>query len=466
MGAVALGIDLVLLILSPLLALGFLIASRGLTRPKLRRGILEKIGGFPRREGDSPAVWVHAVSVGEVLIAEPLVRTLRERFPEADVVLSVSTFTGREVARQRLPDVTTFYAPLDAGVVVGTALRRVRPDVIILVELEVWPSFLVAARRRGVPVYVVNGRITERSTRGYLRFGFLSRALFRLVTAYAVQNEEYSDRLGRVGVPSERRVVLGNIKYDREPAPGVARAPEVRRGLGWSIDRVIVLVAGCTHPGEEAAIAEAYGRLRGRFPSLRLVLAPRHVERLGDDGEIARWGVSGSVVRWSAWRAARLAANDSDEPSDREAPDVAEGPSPDARSSDASSSASPDALVVDTVGDLEMFYALADVVFVGGSLVDRGGHNVLEPARLARPIVVGPHVDNFVDEVSLLRRHDGIRIGASRAEVEGAIVSLLDAPSRRDELGTNARHACELLQGALARHADWLSGQFRLFLHG
>ncbi|MBI4602833.1 MAG: 3-deoxy-D-manno-octulosonic acid transferase, partial [Planctomycetes bacterium] len=414
-----------------------LVASRGLTRPKHRRGLLEKLGaGVPRRDGARPLLWVHAVSVGEVLTALPLVEAIHRRHAGLDLCVSVSTFTGLEVARKRLGDLPVIYFPLDLSPVIGRFFRRLRPAAVLLVELELWPNFLLEARRRGVPVLVANGRITERSARRYALGRGLTRHAFNLVESFGAQNEEYRERFLRLGVEPSRVEVLGNLKHDREPAVPPGRGLELRRRLGWPPGETSVLASGSTHPGEERALLGAYASLKASHPGLRLVLAPRHVERLADPAETSRWGAREPLVRWSVLREG-----------------AASGPPPE-----------PFVLLVDTLGELELFYSLADLVFVGGSLVPRGGHNLLEAARHEKALLFGPHVDNFREEAGLLLSEGGAVQLQGLEGLEPGLDRLLRSPAEREALARSAALVARRLRGAVARHMDWLDGHLRLYL--
>jgi 3-deoxy-D-manno-octulosonic-acid transferase len=433
-GSVAL--DLAYLGLSPLILGYVLLASAGFTKPKYRRGLLQKLGlGVPARGGERPALWVHAVSVGEVLTALPLVEALRSRFPGWDLALSVSTFTGLEVARQRLRDVSLFYFPLDLSPVVSRCFQHRRPTALILLELELWPNFLLGAARRGIPVFVANARITARSARRYALGGWLTRKFFNLVTSFGAQNELYRKRLLDVGAHPERVEILGNLKHDKGPSPCVAGAKETRSLLGWGDGETLILVAGSTHPGEERILAGLYHELKGQDGRLRLVLVPRHVERL-DSAELARWEAREPLVRWSAVRKAPSTPG----------------------------SLGTGILLVDTVGELELFYALADIVFVGGSLVPRGGHNLLEAARLGKAILFGPHFENFQEEGELLLREGAARSIGEERELRSAVERLLASSAERRALGEKALSASARLQGATGRHLAWLERQLQLSL--
>ena len=420
--------DLLYLLFSPVVVIGWLILSRFMTRDKYRRGFFQKLGSVERREGESRSLWVHAVSVGEVLTAAPLVEALGSAFDGWDVSMSVSTPTGFDTARKRLPGTKVFYAPFDLSPLVARTFSRRRPDVLVLLELEVWPNFLLEARRRGVPVLIANGRLSGGSSDRYSRTGFLGRWLFSMVDRVAAQNEAYADRFKELGVEPGRVEVIGNLKHDREAGVSAADAAELRAGLGWS-EGELVMVGGCTHPGEESILLGILSRLQGEHPGLRLVLAPRHVERLAGEkpaGWIPPNDTERSFTMWSDWQAgAGAALGDS-------------------------------VLVVDTVGDLERIYSIADLAVVGGSFVPHGGHNVLEPASLSRAVLFGPHTANFEDEVSLLLAGRGGILARDPEELEKALAELLGNPEEREKMGQRAGETFSGLSGAVERHVEWI----------
>jgi 3-deoxy-D-manno-octulosonic-acid transferase len=428
-------LDLCYLAAAPFLLACILVASRGFTRPKYRRGLLSKLWSTPRREGSGKSFWVHAVSVGEVLTAVPLLKRLREEYGDWDVRVSVSTFTGLEVAQKQLGNLPLFYFPFDLSPVVRRFFRRHRPTAIILMELELWPNFLLEAARRGVPVLVANGRITERSALRYSRGGWLTRRFFNWVDSFGAQNEDYRQRFLRVGVDPERVEILGNLKHDRGPAPIAAKGGETRDLLGWKAGEKMVLVAGSTHPGEEALVLSTYRQLLPGWGQLRLVLVPRHVERLVE-GELDRWGEKKDfLVRWSALR----------------------GASPEA----AAATLGDRVLVVDTLGELELFYSLADIVFVGGSLVHHGGHNVFEASRLGKPVLFGPHIANFKEEADLLLGEKAAICVRDGEELARVVDRLLSQAGEREELGRKAREVTGRLRGATDAHIAWIERHLR-----
>ncbi|MBN1421837.1 MAG: 3-deoxy-D-manno-octulosonic acid transferase [Planctomycetes bacterium] len=371
----------------------------------------ERFGASPRLV--PPGIWIHAVSVGEVGAAEPLVRAIERAIPGLPIAISTTTETGRAVAAKRLAPRPVFHWPLDFGFAVRRALRRTRPRALVLIELELWPNMLLAARAARVPVIIANGRITERSVPGLSRVARAVPALVDAVAACAARDADSADRFARIGISPDRIRVLGNLKFDA-PTPASGSAP-VRERLGWPAD-AIVWVAGSTHPGEEEAILDAFVRLRADAPRLRLVIAPRHVERAaGLADAIAGRGLS--AASWTRGGAGEMVG------------------------------------LVDTVGELDSLYGAADVVFVGGSLIPRGGHNLLEPARWGKPVVFGPSFENFVEIAEILLAADAALRLDGPAALEAAVRGLVADPGARERLGRRALEAIGRHQGAADRHA-------------
>jgi 3-deoxy-D-manno-octulosonic-acid transferase len=367
----------------------------------------------PRGPGDRPRILVHGVSVGEVKAAQALVRELRAARPDLDVVVSTVTTTGFDVARKLFPEAVVVRFPFDLSFVVRRFLRRVDPDCAVLVELEVWPSFLREANRVGIPIAVVNGRITERSFRRYLTFKNLLPQFAR-ISLYCAQDAEYAQRFVGLDADPARVVITGNVKADglrtgpRELSEEVVRRVAARAGQ-------LVVVAGSTHAPEEIALVRAW---RASFPSARLVLVPRHPERaVALVRELVHGGPEPQLLT-------RLRGGETADP------------------------ARP--LVVDTIGELEQVYAASDLVFVGGSLIPHGGQNMLEPAAQGRAVAYGPHVANFAQEAGLLERAGAaVRIGGE-AELGSTLSALLDDPERRRRMGAAGRAVVESQKGATA----------------
>lgn len=404
-------------------------------RGKYFHGLAERLGFLPASlraaaTGGEPAIWIHAVSVGEVLAAIPLARRLRERFPGHRLIVSTTTPAGHALARERfappfLAD-AIFYFPLDWPFPVRRAFRAIQPALVVVVETEIWPNFLRHARRCGVPVVFVNGRISERSFARSRRWLWVARGFYRRVLESArlflMQSEADAERLRTLGANPARIEITGNLKYDiAPPAPG----PLVE-WLAATEGRTPILVAGSVLAGEEDAVLDAFTAVRSKFPAAMLVLAPRKPDRFAAAGEIiARRGFP--VVRRTA---ANLAAQF---PADAEV------------------------LLLDTVGELAAIYQLADAVFVGGSLVNAGGHNILEPAIFGKVPIFGPHMQNFRDMTEeFTAANAAIRVADGNALGHAWLELLADEP-RRAALGRAARLLVERNQGATERTLERLA---------
>ena len=363
-----------------------------------------------------PSIWIHAVSVGEVLAARALVRLLKESYPAHRLLVSTTTATGQRVARQLGPAVdAVFYAPLDFPPCVAGTLDRVAPELLVLVDTEVWPNLLRACRRRGVRTLVVNGRISDRSYRGYrLVRGFMRRAL-EGVDRVCAQNELWGRRFLALGLPRERLTVTGSLKFEAaNDAAAAAGEAAVLRAFGFAAGRPVI-VAASTLRGEEEPVLRAFEHVRNSVAGALLIIAPRHPERFGEaEQAAARQGFA--VVRRTS-----LAA-------------------------DANPAA--DVIVLDTIGELARLFELATVVFVGGSLVPAGGHNILEPAVFGKAILFGPHMENFAGVADLFVARDAAWQIRSGRELGEAIEALLADPARREALGAAARKLLEDNRGA------------------
>jgi len=413
---------------------------RMLVLGKSRTGWRDRLGGVPRRSGDERCIWVHAVSVGEVNATRTLVDAIERELPGLPVVVSTTTDTGFERAKQVYADRLVFRYPLDFSWAVARTIQRLRPAAIVLMELEVWPNLLEVAGRRGVPVMVANGRITEQ--RSMRRFGkpiiqSIARRMFSRLTCVGAQDKTYAERFRMLGTPADRVHVTGTMKYDTAPvADRVEGQDELAAEMGIDRDRPL-WVCGCTGPGEEAVILEAHQRLGEDVPGLQLAIIPRKPERFGEAAaEIEKRRIP--YLRRSATRS---------------------GPPADS---------SADVLLGDTMGELRKFYALADVVFVGRTMVALGGSDVLEVAGLARPMVVGPSVYNFAEPVRALLAGGGIVQFDKGVDDDGVverlsaeIQRLLEDEPVRQALGQSARQVLLANQGATERTVDLLRGLLR-----
>jgi len=374
------------------------------------------------RVGAKPCVWVHGVSVGEIKSVAQLVEALEQARPDVEIVLSVSTDTGHRVARARYPGHRVEFYPPDLSWIVGDALDALDPGLIVLVESGFWPTFIAMAGDRGIPVVVVNGRMSERSARRYALVRPLVGAVLANLTHVCVQLDAYADRFRALGVAPERLHVTGNMKFDNIPIQSRGTRHDTFARLLGDGDGLPLLVAGSTHPDEERQLVRMRRRLEAAGLRFRLLLVPRHPARADHvEAQIEREGCP--VVRRS-----RL---------DGSAPPPAEA-----------------VVLLDTVGELEAAYTLADLVFVGGTLVRHGGQNMMEPASLGCPVVVGPHVANFRGEVDMLLKADGLVLADDAAGVEATLERWLRHPAEAEDLGRRAREAIVASKGATERTFD------------
>ncbi len=397
---------------------------RAICAGKYRDGWREKLWGkAPLRIGDRPCYWFHAVSVGEVLLLRPLVRALARRRPNWDIVISTTTTTGLAVARQTYPDLVTFYAPLDFSWSTRRAVARIRPTVLALVELELWPNLIRAAKCSGAKVAIINARLSTRSYRGYRRLKPLLRSTLGRIDAVAAQAADCARRFVDLGIPGDRVRVTGSVKYDGlESDRNNARTRALRELLGLS-PADLVFVAGSTMEGEEEAALAAYTAARHHHPRLRLILVPRHAERFD---AVARWlEQQGEVVL----RRSRLQGPPPRKPSGR-----------------------PPVILIDTIGELGAVWGLADVAFVGGSLrPGRGGQNMMEPAAYGASVIFGPHTANFQETVEQLLSRQAARRVADAEELARGLLADLDDPEAAAARGAAGRTLVLAQNGAASR---------------
>lgn len=387
------------------------------TTRKYRVGLAERLGRVKRLEiPDGRAViWLHAVSVGEVLAVSRLVHELDKALPSHRIVISTTTRTGQDLAHGRFGAERVFYCPLDLPWAVRAYLQRLRPRMLILAETEFWPNLLSGCFRRGIPVLVVNARISDRSWPRYRRLRGMWRPFLSRLNRVLAQSGTDAERLKAIGCRPERVSIAGNLKFDvRAPSMEVAA-----RLFGERAEGVRFVVAGSTLEGEEAALLEAWPKLLEADPNLVMVLAPRHPERFSNVADLLK-AAGVSWVRRSEW---------GDAPRTLRAREI---------------------VLLDTIGELASVYSLAAVAFVGGSLVEAGGHNPLEPAQFGVPVVMGPHYANFRAIVDDLLAHDALQI-VSKKDLAGALIRLLTDADRGREMGARAKQIFEQQAGATGR---------------
>jgi 3-deoxy-D-manno-octulosonic-acid transferase len=412
-------------------------------------GWRERLGFLPasfaqERRG---AIWVHAVSVGETLAVAGLIRELRRRYPERKIFMSHVTPAGRKAGDDRLPAPPPtasaggvaasrtavvdgrFYLPLDWAWSARRAVTRIRPALVLMVETELWPNLLRVAHAEGVRVVVINARLSDRSFRGYRLARPFMRRVLNCVDGVCAQTANDAERFKVLGVPVERVVVTGNIKFDSHPGERGPLAGPLVRALE-AAGRRPVIVAGSTMPGEEALLLEAWSTIRRSHPKALLILAPRHPARFEEVAQLLTHAGLTFVRRTALEPAAgELAAQ----------------------------LESPQVLLLNTIGELAGIFELADVVFVGGSLVATGGHNLLEPAFLSKPILFGPHMENFRDIAALFLDEKAAVQVQNAPELARETLRLLDDSSERHRLGQAGKSVLERESGATERILAWLA---------
>ncbi len=393
---------------------------------KYREGFAEKLlGHVPRREGKRPCIWLHAVSVGEVNLLASLLTEIERRGTDCDITISTTTKTGYNLARKKYAQHTVFYCPMDFSWAVRTAMHRLRPDVLVLAELELWPNLIRAAKQFGARVTIVNGRLSDNSFRGYRRLRPIVSRLLGQIDLIASQNEETSARFRQLGAATSSVCSTGSLKFDGAQTERENEATqELRQWAGFNAHD-IVLLAGSTQAPEEAFALEIYRKLSKTNPNLRLVLVPRHPERFDEVAQL----LANSGHPW---------ARRSELP-----------PSPFTPHS------SP-LLLIDTVGELATWWGLADIGFVGGSFGSRGGQNMLEPAAYGVATCFGPNTWNFRDIVSQLLAADGAVVVQDQDELEQFVRRAIEDPAWARELGQRARKLVLSQLGATQRTVDLL----------
>ncbi len=416
-----------LLTAAMLLALPYF-AIKGLRQGKYWRNLPERLGRMPNglaeRAARSPgAIWIHAVSVGEVVAAAPLARRLKERFPGRRLIISTTTITGQKMAHERIGWADDFlYFPLDWAWVVRRFFRAARPALVMILEVEIWPNFLRVARENSVPVVFASARVSERSFRRYGRVRWFVRRALEPAAAFLAQTDEDARRLMALGAAKKKVIVAGNLKFD-VPAPARNALADWLAAQAERGKRMPVIVAGSVVANEENAVLDAFARVRERHPEALLVLAPRKPERFEAAAQLAE------IRGWGMVRRSQLALNQPIE-------------------------AETGILLLDTIGELGGLYAVADLVFVGGSLVPAGGHNILEPAALGKAPVFGPHMENFRSIAGRFLECHAAAQAATADELAEVWNGWLEDPLRRDAAGLAARELVQRNRGAVERAVE------------
>lgn len=389
------------------------------------RSLREKLAGLDR------PIWIHAVSVGEVLAAEPFITALRARMPQQSWVITTVTPTGQSVAARliRGPQDQLLYLPWDLGPLVSRAIRTIRPRLFISLETELWPALFDRLSRAQVPIFIINGRISPSAYRRYLWIRPFIAQVLECADGVLTQSVEDARRFAALGAAKDRIVVAGNMKWDSLAGePVSSEALVLRKEMKLSAGEIL-WTAGSTHSGEEKIILEVYRELKTKYPQLRLLIAPRHPERTVEvENEVKRQEFSSQ--RRSVWKQAL--GTDGDGGSDQSV------------------------LLLDTLGELKAFYQISDIVFVGGSLIPKGGHNLVEPALFKRPILTGPHLFNFQAIAERLASAGAMAIVGTPQELGKRVEQLIQKPDLRREVGEKAYGTLLQHRGATTRTVNWI----------
>ena len=385
---------------------------------KYRAGLRQRLGGVPSSlaaHQEKRTIWVHAVSVGEVVASSAVIEALQQEVSNHRVVVSTTTDTGQKLAAHRFGAENVFHFPLDFAFAIRPYLAALRPELVVVAETEFWPNFLRLAKRSGASIAIINCRISDRSLSGYNRFSFWLPKVLANVDLFLAQTDEDRRRLTEIGAPESRISVAGNLKFDVAPPPAPAIMASLREILKQS-EAGPVLVCGSTLEDEEGPLLSAFRNILANHPKAVMILAPRHPERFAAVAELVE-KLGFRMWRRSLWGGESLAGG---------------------------------VFLVDSIGELAALYSLAMVAFVGGSLVPSGGHNILEPALYGVPVVTGNHYENFLDIVNYFRERNAVRV-VGVAELPLVFMELIESREARETLGRNALVALESQRGATVR---------------
>jgi len=399
-------------------------AFKYVTTEKYRAGLKQRLGFIPPQKPKKPGakrVWIHAVSVGETMAAMSLVKKLKEKHTNIEIIFSTTTLTGNNTAKQKLPEVDSIiYFPLDFSWAVKRVLKKVMPDLCVLIETEIWPNFLRLSRKANIPVIISNGRLSENSCRGYMKLGAIIKRILQDITIFSMQSESDAKRIKEIGAPADRVVVTGNLKFD-QAVISARKVDSISVSETFRIpQKKFKLVFASTHKGEHDILIEVFSELQKEFKDIFLIIAPRHPERFSEvDALLKAKGLNYVRRSWLV----------------------------DAHQN------KHDILLLDSVGELYMIFAACDLVFMGGSLVPTGGHNLLEAAVFDKPVIFGPYMHNFRDIAGIILESEaGIQI-KDKDELMKKLKSLLSARSEVIRMGENCHRVFEKNLGATERNA-------------
>jgi 3-deoxy-D-manno-octulosonic-acid transferase len=396
-------------------------------RPKYRKGIAQKLGFLPRGsltplEGKRP-IWLHAVSVGEVMAGIPLIRELKKKYPQEKIVISTVTDTGNYTAKQQAKEADgVIFFPFDYPRIVKKIIHQINPRLFITLETEIWPNFLYELNRQEIPAIMVSGRISPNSYRQYRLFSFFFKKVLQNISFFCMQSETDANRIVAIGARPDRIRITGNLKLNQNIP---IRIPEDRKGLFFTLklrEDQNILIAGSTHRGEEGIILTAFRELKREFPDLILLLAPRHPERFS---EVA------SLLESKGFKSIRRTEINPSSGADH-----------------------CEVILLDTIGELFKFYSIGTVIFIGGSLVPIGGHNILEPAIYKKSVLFGPYMDNFSEISQILEKKGAGICVRNEEEFFVQVRELLLDGDLRERLGRSALEVIEENQGALRKSIE------------
>jgi 3-deoxy-D-manno-octulosonic-acid transferase len=385
----------------------------------LPKAVLEKIKG-------KKCIWAHAASVGEIVATSSIIKETAKVMPDQTFLVSVVTPTGYQMAKRIIPEATgIIYFPLDLPWLVEKVVQHIRPSIFMMVETELWPNFLKIAKKYDVKTLMVNGRISDKSAKRYHMLMGILKDMLNNVDLFCMQSEQDAQYIISLGAEPSRVVVTGNTKYDQTYTDiKEEQRTEVRCMLGLQNAEPVIIV-GSTHKGEEEMLLAAFQEVRGKYPQVAMVIAPRHVERAGEIEELYRQ--AGIVIR---------------------------------KRTEETMNNGVQVVILDTIGELGKIYSIADIVFVGGSLIPKGGHNILEPAAHGKPVLVGPHMFNFKDIYALLSKRGVCETVQNPTELGVQILRLLDDPELRAHMSQEALRIIEENKGASAKSAQYVKQLF------
>jgi len=400
-----------------------------LTSKRYRSGLNQRLGITTDRTSNKPGIWVHGASVGEVITAKSIIERIDEEFPEWETFISATTNTGFSVAEKKFSDKAVFYFPADLSWITKKVLLKKRPSFILLIELEIWPNFLISAYKKNIPVIIVNGRISNRSLMAYKAISHISKdfrnSLINDMNTYCARTEIDAQRFRDLGIPGKQVFVTGTMKYDNIPTHIDENISRELANSFHIIDNDLVLIGGSTHEGEEEILIRVYKSLNETFQNLRLIIAPRHIERTEDVSRLIQKMGFIPVLK------TQLEASNYNWQNTKK-----------------------EIILIDTVGDLGKIYSLANYVFVGKSLVPSGGQNMMESAGLGKPVVFGPHTFNFKEEAGLLLKNNAAKMVETENELFKAIEFFIKNPDAAKEMGLEAQKIINEKRGATEKNIE------------